>query len=282
MSTKIFVGNLSYGVTEKELTDLFASCGTIKEVNIVRRLNSSQGFGFIEYEDSSSVEKALEKFNNGFIIDDRNISVQLSRPRRDFGNRDFGNRDFGNRDFRDDSRFDRGGFRRFGSRFFGGGYRRGGYRRGGFGRGGFGGGYRRGGFGRGGFGGGWRFGRGGFGRGGFRGSDFNRGGFGGGYRRGGYRGGDRRSNNTQREPSKTTLAVYNIPYSYKDEDLLNLFKKEGALKAHIALGRGRSKGFGFVEFENQEAQIKALKQMDNSRVKGENGEREISVKIAFN
>jgi len=80
------------------------------------------------------------------------------------------------------------------------------------------------------------------------------------------------------------LAVYNVPYSFKDEDLLSLFNKNGAggKSARIVLFRGRSKGFGFVEFENQESQVKALKQMDNFKVKGENGEREISVKIAYN
>jgi RNA recognition motif-containing protein len=261
MSNKVFVGNLSYRITEQELGELFDQVGNIKEVNIVRRGNRSQGFGFVEYESDNAANAAVDKFDR-FKIDDREINVQLSNNRpRQGGPRNFSGDD-------DDDDFGGGGgggLRRFGfNRGFRGGFGRGG----GF-RGGFGGGFRRGGFGGGGFrrGGGFRGGFGGFGRGGF-----GRGGFG------------RRPQNTQREASKTTLAVYNIPYSFNDEDLKNLFSKDGldVKSARVIIARGnRSRGFGFVEFENQEAQIKALKLMDNTKVKSENGERERSVKIAY-
>jgi len=288
MSNKVFVGNLSYRITEQELGELFDQVGKIKEVNIVRRGNRSQGFGFVEYESENAANAACEKFDR-FKIDDREINVQISnnRPREE---RNFGGgggdgfRRFGR--FSRGGGFGRGGFRGGFRRGFRGGFRRGGGFRGGFrgdfggdfGGGGFrgdldfGGGFRRGGF-RGGFGGGFR---GGFG-GGFRRGGFGRGGFG----RGGF---GRRTQNTQREASKTTLAVYNIPYSYNDEDLKKLFSKDGldVKSARVIIARGnRSRGFGFVEFENQEAQIKALKLMDNAKVKSENGEREISVKIAY-
>jgi RNA recognition motif-containing protein len=306
MSNKVFVGNLSYSITEQELGELFDQVGKIKEVNIVRRGNRSQGFGFVEYESENAAKAACEKFDR-FKIDDREINVQISnnnnRPRQGDRNFEGGDGDFrGDVDFRggDGDFRGGGGFRRFGSYNrggFRGGYGRGGGFRGGFRRGfrGGGGGFRRGGGFRGGFGGGgFRGGfRGGFGGGfggGFRRGGGFRGGFGGGGFRGGFRGGfgrggfGRRIQNTQREASKTTLAVYNIPYSYNDEDLKKLFSKDGldVKSARVIIARGNiSRGFGFVEFENQEAQIKALKLMDNAKVKSENGEREISVKIAY-
>jgi len=308
-NTKLFVGNLSYGLTDDALRDVFSKCGKIVEASIVRRGNRSQGFGFVEFESESGAKAAIEKYNQS-NVDGREINVQFSRPRSSQGYASDDEDDSRSPDGRRNN-FRRGGgnFRRGGFRggYGGGGYGGGGYGRGGFGGGGFGGGgYVSGGFGGGSFGGGSRgysrgrgggfrrFGRRGFGRGGFGG--FGRGGFGGrggyGFRRGGRgfggfgRGGfGRRAPNMQREPSKTMLAVYNLPYSFKDEDLLSLFNKEnscGGKSARIVLFRGRSKGFGFVEFENQESQVKALKQMDNFKVKGDNGEREISVKIAYN
>jgi len=308
-NTKLFVGNLSYGLTDDALRDVFSKCGKVVEASIIRRGNRSQGFGFVEFESESSAKNAIEKYNQT-NVDGREINVQLSRPRSSQGYASDDEDDSRSPDGRRNNfrRGGGGGFRRGGFRGgYGGGYGGGGYvGRGGYGGGGYGGGgYGGGGFGGGGFGGGGsrgysrgrggggfrRFGRrgfgrgggfGGFGRGGFGG--FRRGGrgFGGGYGRGGF---GRRAPNMQREPSKTMLAVYNLPYSFKDEDLLSLFNKDngaGGKSARIVLFRGRSKGFGFVEFENQESQVKALKQMDNFKVKGDNGEREISVKIAYN
>jgi len=108
MSKKVFVGNLSYRITEQELGDLFDQVGNIVDVNIVRRGNRSQGFGFVEYESENAAKAAVDKFDS-FKIDDRAINVQLSRPRTEGGND--------------------GGLRRFGTRRgFGRGFRRGGFR----------------------------------------------------------------------------------------------------------------------------------------------------------
>lgn len=77
--------------------------------------------------------------------------------------------------------------------------------------------------------------------------------------------------------SQTTLYVANLPYDIEDVDLAQIFEEFHAKDAYIATRRGgRSKGFGFVEFENHSDQQNALDALDKSEVNG----REISVKVA--
>jgi len=83
--------------------------------------------------------------------------------------------------------------------------------------------------------------------------------------------------NVEKIESKTTIFVANLPFSVDDEGLVTLFSKCGQIRtAHVVTNRGRSKGFGFVEFENQEGQTNALKTMDNFPVPYRNGEQKIS------
>jgi RNA recognition motif-containing protein len=117
----IYVGNLSYEVTEEELRDEFAAFGEVASVNIIKDKYSGQskGFAFVEMPLLSAGQAAITGMN-GKMLHNRQISVSGARPRTD----------------------SRGG----------GGGGRGGY--GGGGRGGYGGGGGRGGGGRGGRGGG--------------------------------------------------------------------------------------------------------------------------------
>jgi len=64
---------------------------------------------------------------------------------------------------------------------------------------------------------------------------------------------------------------------------LNYLKNCGAIKtAHVVTNRGRSKGFGFVEFENQDGQKKAIEDMENYSVPSKSGEdRNLAVKVAM-
>jgi len=74
------------------------------------------------------------------------------------------------------------------------------------------------------------------------------------------------------------LFVANLPFSYGDDTLLALFKEFNATKAHVVKKRNtRSKGFGFVEFDNEADQQKALSATDKKVV----DERELIVKIAL-
>jgi len=86
-----------------------------------------------------------------------------------------------------------------------------------------------------------------------------------------------RNNST---PSKTTLFVANLPFALDDVEFGQVFSEEGlAFKsAHVVKKRNlRSKGFGFVEFENEADQQKALQAINNKTVK----ERELIVKVAL-
>ncbi|GAM21264.1 hypothetical protein SAMD00019534_044390 [Acytostelium subglobosum LB1] len=80
-----------------------------------------------------------------------------------------------------------------------------------------------------------------------------------------------------KQPSADTLFVNNLPYSYDNARFLELFKDYSPKDAHIIISKrfNRSKGFGFVEFNNSADQQKALA-LDNTELEG----RVISVKVA--
>lgn len=83
-----------------------------------------------------------------------------------------------------------------------------------------------------------------------------------------------------REESKTTLFVANLPFALDDDGFAKVVSDLGLkLKvAHVVKKRnGRSKGYGFVEFDNQEDQQKALAALNKKIVDS----RELSVKIAL-
>lgn len=75
------------------------------------------------------------------------------------------------------------------------------------------------------------------------------------------------------------LYVGNLPYSTNDEELSSLFSAFGkVVSANVITDRqsGRSKGFGFVEFETDEESQKAIDEMNGKKI----GERSIIVSIA--
>ncbi|GAO45681.1 RNA recognition motif domain-containing protein [Flavihumibacter petaseus] len=139
----IYVGNLSWDLTEQDLQDLFAPYGEVLSAKIVTdkfNNNRSKGFGFVEMSNSEAGNAAISALH-GTEVQGRSIVVNESQPREGGGGG--------------------GGFKKksFGG---GGGGSRGGYGGGGGGsRGGYGGGGNRGG---GGYGGGSRGGYGGGGR----------------------------------------------------------------------------------------------------------------------
>jgi RNA recognition motif-containing protein len=83
-----------------------------------------------------------------------------------------------------------------------------------------------------------------------------------------------------REESKTTLFVANLPFSFTDDEFAKILtEKQLKLKsAHVVSKKnGKSKGYGFVEFDNQEDQQKALNALHKITVDN----RELSVKVAL-
>ncbi|MBI1977760.1 MAG: RNA-binding protein [Candidatus Omnitrophica bacterium] len=87
MQPKLFVGNLSYNVTESELETLFAQHGEVRSINIIRDQYSGQskGFAFVEMASSQDAEKALAL--NGTDLQGRNLNVSEARPpqKKSFG-----------------------------------------------------------------------------------------------------------------------------------------------------------------------------------------------------
>jgi cold-inducible RNA-binding protein len=84
MESRLFVGNLSYHTTAEQLREVFSQAGTLKEVNLVteRETGRSKGFGFVQMDTPSEAQKAIEMFN-GYVLDDRALTVTLARPREE-------------------------------------------------------------------------------------------------------------------------------------------------------------------------------------------------------
>jgi len=85
-------------------------------------------------------------------------------------------------------------------------------------------------------------------------------------------------------PSTTTLYVTNLPFSVNDDGLLAIFKEFNPKSAHIVFTRtGRSRGYGFVEFEDETTQQKALEAKNGEKVKcgeGDKDDRPIVVSVS--
>ena len=84
MSNKLFVGNLSFNVTENDLNDAFAAFGTVTETNLMmdRTTGRPRGFGFVTMASPAEAEKAIEAMN-GKELDGRALTVNVARPRED-------------------------------------------------------------------------------------------------------------------------------------------------------------------------------------------------------
>ncbi|AKH38071.1 MULTISPECIES: RNA recognition motif domain-containing protein [Nitrosomonas] len=78
----IYVGNLSYNVTDTMLHTIFGEFGKVMNINLIKDkyTGQSKGFCFVEMEKQSAAEEAVKKLN-GRAVDGRNITVNLARPR---------------------------------------------------------------------------------------------------------------------------------------------------------------------------------------------------------
>jgi RNA recognition motif-containing protein len=78
--------------------------------------------------------------------------------------------------------------------------------------------------------------------------------------------------------SKTAIFVANLPFAVKDEELKDLFKDHKPKSAHVVSTRtGRSRGYGFVDFETEQDQKNAIEKMNNFKVKDRKEDRLIAV-----
>ena len=84
MSTKLFVGNLSFNTTENDLQEAFAAHGQVVEANLMmdRMTGRSRGFAFITYSTPEEAQKAIAAMN-GQQLDGRALTVNIARPKEE-------------------------------------------------------------------------------------------------------------------------------------------------------------------------------------------------------
>lgn len=267
---KVFVGNLAFKTTEADLAREFAAAGKVSGANIITRGPRSLGYGFVEFDSLDDANNAVKLLNKK-DIDGRPVNVEVAKPREE-GQEGEANQGGEGGDAGRGRGGRRGGFRGRGTR----GAPRGG-------RGAFRGGARQQSSSEGQVEGASdevedtarpRGGR--RGRGAPRGSP--RGAAKGG--RGGQRNVQNKDQPDTRVESKTTLFVANLPFSLDDESFGKVFGDDGLKfkSAHVVQKRnGRSKGFGFAEFDSEDDQKKAFTALNNKKIQ----DRELIVKIAL-
>jgi len=84
MSSKLFVGNLSFNTTENALQDAFAAHGTVVEANLMmdRVSGRPRGFGFVTMSTPEEAQKAIAAMH-GAQLDGRALTVNIARPREE-------------------------------------------------------------------------------------------------------------------------------------------------------------------------------------------------------
>jgi len=84
MSTKLFVGNLSFNTTENDLQDAFAAHGSVTEANLMvdRATGRPRGFAFVTMSSPEEAQKAIAALN-GADLDGRSLTVNEARPREE-------------------------------------------------------------------------------------------------------------------------------------------------------------------------------------------------------
>jgi RNA recognition motif-containing protein len=244
--TKVFVGNLSFKTQERELAKEFEVAGRVVGANIITRGSRSLGYGFVEMESEEEARKSVELLNKK-LIDGREINVEVARPREETqkpagavnGAPKGAGAPIGSAARRRRAPFN-GQRRRFRRRPEGEAASP------------------------------------------SSGGEGNTGNTGSGSaaapkpRRAPRPKTD--ADRAPRTPSASTLFVTNLPFSVDDAGLTKLFSEFNVKSAHVVRKRNdRSKGFGFVEFNNQDDQQKALAATDKKIVEG----RQIVVKVAL-
>ena len=85
MAKKLYVGNLSYDMTDSDLQNLFAPHGTVQSAQVImdRDAGRSKGFGFVEMDNGDQEAQAAITALNGQEINGRSLTVNEARPREE-------------------------------------------------------------------------------------------------------------------------------------------------------------------------------------------------------
>ena len=86
MGKKLYVGNLSWGVTDDQLREMFAPYGTVASAQVImdRDTGRSKGFGFVEMSSDQEAQAAIAGMH-GQQVDGRPLTVNEARPKEDRG-----------------------------------------------------------------------------------------------------------------------------------------------------------------------------------------------------
>ena len=84
MSTRLFVGNLSFKTTENQLQDLFAEHGAVNSVDLIvdKFTGRPRGFAFVTMETAEAADIAIKALH-GKNVDGRDLTVNVARPREE-------------------------------------------------------------------------------------------------------------------------------------------------------------------------------------------------------
>ena len=84
MAKKLYVGNLSYNISEDDIKDIFSPHGEVQSVKIITdaATGRSKGFGFVEMANDDDAVKAIAGLN-GTTVKERAINVSEARPQTD-------------------------------------------------------------------------------------------------------------------------------------------------------------------------------------------------------
>src|SRR6185503_2759291 len=100
MSTKLYIGNLSFDVTENDLRDMLSEHGPVNEINVImdKMTGRARGFAFVTMNTQEGADAAIQKLN-GTEWRGRALTVNAARPReeRPAGNGGYDGTDYSNR-----------------------------------------------------------------------------------------------------------------------------------------------------------------------------------------
>jgi RNA recognition motif-containing protein len=84
MGTRLFIGSLSWGVSDDMLKEAFAKAGTVVSATVItdRMSGRSKGFGFVEMSTPEETQAAIDMWHEQ-ELDGRNIIVNEARPREE-------------------------------------------------------------------------------------------------------------------------------------------------------------------------------------------------------
>lgn len=95
MSTKLYVGNFSFDVTEDDLREMLSEYGPVNEINVImdRMTGRARGFAFVSMNTQEGAETVIQKLN-GTEWKGRTLTVNEARPsaRSGFGGKNYSNR----------------------------------------------------------------------------------------------------------------------------------------------------------------------------------------------